>query len=132
MRLTDAVGHICLYFALCTLFLPASRLLEAASKFYLSMFPDLDLVWKHRKALHNIWVWLIPTIIWGFKPIFTIAFTSHILLDFLTKSGVYPLWPVDGLNLHFILKSGWQTALVGMLALAGSIIYKFYKFIPPV
>lgn len=65
-----------------------------------AMFPDLDLLWKHRKLLHNFLAFLITSILvsiftnvpTGFGFLF--GCSSHLLLDSLSPMGVWPLWPI--------------------------------------
>lgn len=75
-----------------------------------SVLPDLDLSFKHRKTLHNVFAlallallvytvvprWLCPgTCVIGFIT----GWGSHILLDALTKKGVGFFYPIS--SYHF-------------------------------
>ncbi|MEM4913218.1 MAG: metal-dependent hydrolase [Desulfurococcaceae archaeon] len=70
-----------------------------------STVPDLDLRFKHRKALHNLFVPFIIAVllIMVFSKIsgielyvsaFVLGWLSHILLDALTVKGVYMFYPL--------------------------------------
>lgn len=70
-----------------------------------SIVPDFDLRFKHRKALHNIFVPLIlcVLVLLVFSEIpdvnvyvsaFLLGWLSHILLDALTVKGVYLFYPL--------------------------------------
>ncbi len=62
-----------------------------------SLFPDLDYYLRglplveHRKTLHNVWVLSITTYVlhpYGLSVPWLIGYSSHLLLDSLTRSGV--------------------------------------------
>lgn len=71
-----------------------------------SIIPDLDLRFKHRKLLHNIFAPLLFSallnlllVFLGIYPYYFIlallvGWMSHIVLDMLTKRGVYIFYPI--------------------------------------
>ncbi len=91
--------------------------------------PDIDLYFKHRKSLHNVFVLsIVSTAIYFvfcyyikvpyiIPRIMTLSFTGgwvlHLLFDSLTKRGVYILWPLSNARLRIpIFKSN---SIVGNL-----------------
>ncbi len=111
-------------------------------------FPDLDLRYKHRKFLHNIFVPLLlsfilyiminilissyntevlninNTISKYIALSFFMGYMLHILMDSLTKVGVYILYPVSNIRLRIPLfrsSSLWANGLGFMFG--GLFIY---------
>ena len=83
------------------------------SAFLGSIVPDLDLKYKHRVLLHNVFsLMLISTIvavllkltsIYNFNYVwaFTIGYMSHILSDAFTKTGVTLFYPISNRRIRF-------------------------------
>uniref|UniRef100_A0A7J3ZLB3 Metal-dependent hydrolase n=1 Tax=Fervidicoccus fontis TaxID=683846 RepID=A0A7J3ZLB3_9CREN len=79
-----------------------------------SVLPDLDLRFKHRSALHNLFAMSLLTVLF-YKTIsssllsslvvestikvatlaFPFAYSTHLILDSFTKQGVALLWPLS-------------------------------------
>ncbi|MEM3926432.1 MAG: metal-dependent hydrolase [Desulfurococcaceae archaeon] len=94
-----------------------------------SMIPDLDLRFKHRKLLHNIFVpvvvWLLLYIFLGYlkltmlidkSTLLSIGWISHVLLDALTIRGVYIAYPFS--TRRFSLKLFKSDSLIGNAAIS--------------
>ncbi len=73
-----------------------------------SIMPDFDVLYKHRKLLHNVFAALLFTLgalllmarlgvegpqAWLYSQAFIVGWLSHILGDMVTKGGVALLWP---------------------------------------
>jgi len=91
-----------------------------------ALFPDLDLAFYHREALHNIFMaFIVPAIFNLFIPgIFRyacIGYLSHIALDMLSPSGVGILWPFKRNRLYLlgVVKSGVPTLILSVIIFAG-------------
>ena len=64
--------------------------------------PDIDVKFKHRKLLHNIWVLALIVFVgmsfrimnWDIAIALSIGFLSHLIADSLTHNGIMPLWPL--------------------------------------
>ncbi len=73
-----------------------------------AIIPDIDIKFKHRKILHNIWILSGIAIAigyyynWRWGILFSIGWISHLILDSLTPMGIYPFWPM---RYHFRIKS---------------------------
>jgi len=79
-------------------------------------FPDIDLIYKHRKLFHNIFLLSIISTLIFFTLCYyvnipyveprrlTLSFTGgwvfHLLFDSFTKRGVYILWPLSKARLR--------------------------------
>ena len=57
-----------------------------------AIFPDIDIVYDHRKLLHNMWFLMIA---FAYNFSFGVGVLSHVLLDMLTVYGVALLWPIS-------------------------------------
>jgi len=65
-----------------------------------SVMPDLDLRFKHRKLLHNVFSTILLTSVtaalWPSHVLaFLIGYLSHLALDIVTVGGVWLLWPLS-------------------------------------
>ncbi|MBU3896494.1 MAG: metal-dependent hydrolase [Nanoarchaeota archaeon] len=108
-----------------------------------AMFPDLDLKFGklHRKLLHNVWVLLIILFVLFrtglidniFAIVFSIGFVSHLVLDGLTVSGIYPFWPIEKFRIRGSAKTGKASeylifVIILFMVLLISGILKVYLF----
>ena len=66
-----------------------------------STVPDLDLKFKHRKLLHNLFsLALFSTLVYlvvgkGWAALdFSVGYFSHLILDSITVKGVWLFWPL--------------------------------------
>jgi len=99
-----------------------------------SLIPDLDLKYKHRKTLHNIFI--PPIITLGLtlalskaltlNPIYIylaiiIAWLSHIIGDLFTVGGVAMLWPLKSKRIR-LLKLRYDHPIVSTIGLALGIL----------
>ncbi len=75
-----------------------------------SVFPDFDLKFYHRKLLHNFWIiGIVSAFLFYFHLyglMFLIGALSHLFLDSLTPTGIFPFWPV---RYKFKINSGIKT-----------------------
>lgn len=83
------------------------------SAFLGSIIPDLDLKYKHRVLLHNVFSLMLISItialvlrlvnIYSFNYTwaFTIGYMSHILSDAFTKAGVTLFYPISSRRIRF-------------------------------
>lgn len=93
-----------------------------------SIVPDLDLRFKHRKALHNVFVPLIlcALVLLMLSEIpgvnvyvsaFLLGWLSHILLDVLTLKGVYLFYP--------LLNHGFKIGVCRSGSLSCNLLFSF-------
>ena len=95
-----------------------------------AMLPDLDLKWKHRKVLHNLWVLgVIILTMFYFEiseiaiVIFSLGFISHLLADSLTKMGISWLWPIRFPHLEGGITTGsWKESVFSFIILIFIVI----------
>ena len=96
-----------------------------------SRVPDLDLKYKHRKLLHNLFsMILLTSIVYTLWPshalAFLIGYLSHLALDLVTVGGVWLLWPLSkrAFKLGLCKSSSWvANTIFSALGLA-FIIYR--------
>ncbi len=106
--------------------------------------PDLDLRFKHRMVLHNIFaiigltflVYLVSTIIpivnWYTIYIalgFALGYTSHIFLDSLTRAGIALFYPITRKRIRVLRlrsNSSIANALLSLISLL-AIVYWAYR-----
>jgi len=74
-----------------------------------ALFPDLDInlqkakIGRHRKTLHNLFVPFLAIVVGvstgteEFMMFFIIGLMSHLLADSISKTGIYPFYPVSKL-----------------------------------
>lgn len=112
---------------------------------------DVDagfLLWKgaadewHRTFGHNVWIWLAAPLIVSLMMakgrrllmlgLFAMAMASHVVLDLFVTGwwGLYPLWPLNGLEILMSLyipenamKYGIQPAVLAVFIAAMVLIY---------
>ncbi len=113
--------------------------------------PDLDLRFKHRKSLHNIWmagfvsaiiyIVLYQTYIqYPLSPypfnlfiektliVFSGSWMLHLFGDSLTVRGVYPLYPVSNYRFRIakLRSSGFTVNFIGVL-IALAMVFLWFK-----
>ncbi len=106
--------------------------------------PDLDLKFKHRMILHNIFAvtvsaflvylasTMIPIVNWYTTYItlgFVLGYISHILLDSLTKAGIALFYPITRKRIRILRlrsNSSIANALLSLISLL-AIVYWAYR-----
>lgn len=92
-----------------------------------AMIPDLDLNFGklHRCLFHNLW-FLIIVLFLGFNfhlidntiaIVISMGFISHLLIDGVTPSGIYFLWPIKIFKIKGPFKTGSLNEYLIMFAL---------------
>ena len=109
------------------------ELLLASMALLGGFFPDIDFIkllrkW-HRKLLHNIFAVILATfassIIGGLlvAEAFFLGCTSHILVDSLTVTGTYLLWPISKkFKIHWKVSTGTWEDDAAMLVIVSLIV----------
>ncbi|AFH42786.1 metal-dependent hydrolase [Fervidicoccus fontis] len=106
-----------------------------------SIFPDLDLKNNHRKLFHNIFaLLLIPAIavVLSYNYLIDYQLTSeseiliylsavisyglHLILDMLTKMGVYLFWPLSNKSIGLKLVRTDNNLLNAVLSIIGMLL----------
>ena len=86
----------------------------------ISIFPDIDVFLFHRATLHNVFIFIIPLIIYiifkNIKMIGIIAYYlfSHILLD-VFNHGVFVLYPLYNKTLNIIAGISYENSNVSFI-----------------
>ncbi|MGB9725593.1 MAG: metal-dependent hydrolase [Fervidicoccaceae archaeon] len=111
---------------------------------FFSLLPDLDVSFKHRALLHNLFSavalsWAIPyfsesyilsmqlsALSWiDFFATSLIAYLSHLLLDLITKGGVELFWPLSENRFRIASLRYNDPAANALLSLAGGLLIVF-------
>jgi len=94
-----------------------------------AVIPDLDVIYKHRKLLHNVFSLLLfsafifmaavylgasPTTARTYTLGFAAAWASHVFGDMLTRGGVRALWPFSNHRFR-LLKLRYDDPLASIL-----------------
>jgi len=111
-----------------------------------SVFPDMDIRFRHRVFLHNVFALTIATAVLFFILkffinigeyvevsilSFTIGFFTHILLDTLTKTGVAFLWPFTTRRISFLKErydNPYLNYVVSLMGVFFSLTYIYIIF----
>ncbi len=120
----DRIAHI--LFAMGITYLLGYRTPDALlTALVFAPLPDLDLLFRHREMLHNLFFilgfplalrYIAPQIPF---PADLIALTSHVALDMLSPAGVSLFFPITSRRFGLgIVRSGWPTLAVVLLFLA--------------
>ncbi len=103
---------------ICALFFPSNiSLISLVLVSALSVFPDFDLKFEHRKTLHNIFAAGVISYTFSFAfPMLPLSLSlasyfSHICLDMLSPAGVAIFYPLSSKRYRIFgkIRSGIQT-----------------------
>ena len=93
--------------------------------------PDIDVKFKHRKLLHNVWVLALIILIGISTRVMSpaiaislsIGFLSHLIIDALTVTGIRPFWPMNKPHFRGPFKTGGVTEYVIAFGVIVAIAY---------